>query len=521
MSDAVSPNGHHLTSDNPRAGGYDRPGGPWDAPPLGLFLERLNAEEWVLVDGSVRMNGSEVAAAARALADELRQRGVNHGDIVAWQLPNWYEAVLLFRACWLVGAVAFPILHKLREADLEEVLEEMDPKVSFAAPGTALTELRSTLPVRSEGSVFPLTIKGDYEVLAPQAESADLAIAMLTSGSTGRSKIVLHAHRSLAYKAKSKPEVYGLVQGDTVLVAGPLAHINGLVNAVLLPPAAGMNVVLMESWDPQVALELIEAEQVTFFGGPSVFLTGMIEHPSFSAERLGSLKVAAMGGSSMTSEAIASIAKRLDCTVKRTYGSTEAPSVTTTYTGDPVAKGWTTDGRPSGEAEIRISDPNTGRALAPGEVGEIWIRGPELFVGYADAKDTQAALRDGWFRSGDLGSMDKDGWLTVRGRIKELIIRGGENISPLDVEDVVRSHPMVDAVVAVAYPDDILGERVGIAVVADPEFSIEVCREWFAKQRIARFKTPELVVHVDVIPMSSTGKPDRLAVRDIVLARIR
>jgi cyclohexanecarboxylate-CoA ligase len=520
MRDVVPPRGQRSTLENTHTERYERPGGPWDVPPLGSFLERPQAEEWVLVDGSVRMNGSEVAATARALAEELRHRGVGHGDTVAWQLPNWYEAVLLFRACWLIGAIAFPILHRLREADVGEVLDEMNPKVSFAAPGAALSELRSTLPVRGEDSVFPLTVKGDYEVVTPETGPADVAIAMLTSGSTGRSKIVLHAHRSLAYKASSKPGIYGLTQGDTVLVAGPLAHINGVVNAVLLPPAAGMNIVLMDTWNPQIAMELIESEEVTFFGGPSVFLTSMIDHPSFSVERIKSLRVVSMGGSSMTSESIALLAERLECAVKRTYGSTEAPSVTTTYIGDTAVKGWTTDGRPSGEAEIRISDPTSGQALAAGEVGEIWIRGPELFVGYANPKDTDAALRDGWYRSGDLGSMDEDGYLTVRGRIKELIIRGGENISPLDVEDAVRSHPMVDAVVAVAYPDRLLGERVAVAVVADAAFNIEVCQAWFTSQQVARFKTPELIVHVDAIPLSATGKPDRLAVRDIVLTSI-
>jgi cyclohexanecarboxylate-CoA ligase len=489
---------------------YRRPGGPWDVPPLGVFLNRSDAEAWSLLDGSARIDGAAVSAMSGALAASLLSLGVKKGDVVAWQLPNWYEAVLLVRACWDIGAIALPIHHRLRETDLTPVLKALSPKLCFSASGFPLSDLRPCIPVRPDAHVAGLADMVQGVAPVRQAvEPGDLALALLTSGSTSTPKIVLHTHRALAYKASTKPRTLGLGHEETVLVAGPMAHINGLVNAVLLPPSASMNVVLMEAWDPGRAIGVIESEHVTYLGGPSAFLTGIVDSDEFDRMRVRSLRIAGMGGSSMTSQLIAALAETLDCSIRRTYGSTEAPSVTTTHVGDPPTKGWVTDGRPVGEAEIQISDPITGTELPQGGVGEIWARGPELFAGYVYKEQTEAAVRDGWFCTGDLGSVDEDGWLTVRGRIKELIIRGGENISPSEVEEVVVAHPMVHAAVAIAYPDRILGERVAVVVVGDERFDLDVCREWFANRRVALFKTPELVVHVTSIPLSATGKPNR------------
>jgi acyl-CoA synthetase (AMP-forming)/AMP-acid ligase II len=190
--------------------------------------------------------------------------------------------------------------------------------------------------------------------------------------------------------------------------------------------------------------------------------------------------------------------------VKRAYGSTEAPTITTTHAGDPVERGWETDGRPTGEVELRL-----------GADDELLVRGPELFAGYLDPAATRAAVVDGWFHTGDQARID-DGWLTITGRLKEVVIRGGENISVAEVEAVLEAHPSVRHAVAVGEPDERLGERLVAVVVADDDFDLEECRAWFELRHATRFTWPERVVVVDQIPTLPAGKPDRDAVRRLV-----
>jgi acyl-CoA synthetase (AMP-forming)/AMP-acid ligase II len=197
-----------------------------------------------------------------------------------------------------------------------------------------------------------------------------------------------------------------------------------------------------------------------------------------------------------------SAAARLGCVVKRTYGSTEAPTVTTWQAGDDPARARTTDGRPTGSMELRIETDS----------GELLVRGPELFVGYVGRDDAFDA--DGWFHTGDVGTID-DGWLTITGRLKDIIIRGGENIAIGEVEAVLEAHPAVRHAVAVGVPNERLGEQVVAFVDLDPgaSFGLDECRRWFEAQGVARFKTPERIVVVDEIPMMAAGKADRRALR--------
>jgi acyl-CoA synthetase (AMP-forming)/AMP-acid ligase II len=196
--------------------------------------------------------------------------------------------------------------------------------------------------------------------------------------------------------------------------------------------------------------------------------------------------------------------------VKRTYGSTEAPTVTTSTADDPSDKARDTDGRPVGLVELRVVDPERGTALAAGQRGELWVRGPELFAGYADPAQTAAVIAPGgWFRTGDLATVDPDGWLRIVGRLKDVIIRGGENISASEVEAALEAHPAVRQAVAVGYPDELMGERVAAFVVTVSPFDLAECRRWFAERGMAKFKTPERVVALDALPLLGSGKPDR------------
>lgn len=499
---------------------YSRSDGPWDVPPLSTLMGGDSAQGWEIVDGVVRNGHRSVERAILALAGGLSKKGVSRGDVVVWQLPNWNEAILLYFACWHLGAIGVPLHHRLRMRDLAGTVKQLEPKCTLTAPGLAMNEVTSAIVVRGPEDGFG-ELLSQPTVPGPALSGSDIAVGMLTSGSTGEPKVVLHSHRGLAYKARMQQLVHDLDSRDVILMPAPLSHVTGLVNGVLLPAATRMRVVLMETWSPERALELIESEHVTFMGGPAVFLTSMVESADFAPSRVASLRVSSMGGSTMTPAALAQLGERLGCIVKRTYGMTEAPTVATLHAGDPPDMGRKTDGRAVGAAEIKVVDPTGLQSLEAGEVGEVWIRGPEMFVGYADAGQTaDAVTEDSWLRTGDLGFLDDQGWLTIAGRIKELIIRGGENISSAEVEGHIESHPAVRQAVAVGYPDLIMGERVAAVVVADKDFTLDACREWFNTRQVAKFKTPEFILHVESIPMTPTEKPDRQALRVLVAERL-
>jgi acyl-CoA synthetase (AMP-forming)/AMP-acid ligase II len=340
-------------------------------------------------------------------------------------------------------------------------------------------------------------------VTRSSARPSDLAVVLFTSGSTGEPKAALHTQRGFVHKARTMAAAHGLRPDDAVLMPAPLAHISGLLNAVLIPGIVPMRVRLMDRWDPEQALGLIESERITFMIGPPTFFVHLMDAPGFTEARVASLRLVSSGGAGVTPAFIETARAALGAQVKRTYGSTEAPTVTTSTATDPPDRARDTDGHSVAHCELRI---------APS--GELLLRGPELFAGYADAAQTRAAIDRGWFRTGDLGTIDDDGWLTIVGRIKDIIIRGGENIAAAEVEGVLEAHPSVRQAVAVGYPDDALGERVCAFVVSDRPFGVEEAGRWFAERGVARYKTPERVVRLDTLPALAAGKPDRAALRD-------
>jgi cyclohexanecarboxylate-CoA ligase len=494
---------------------YVAPGGPWDAPSLDELLDTRLAvagDRAVLVDDTgARLLAHEMRDEVARLAGALHALGIGAGDVVSWQLENRVDAALLPRACWRLGAVAAPVHHRALRNDAAAMLVAVSPRVVIAPSGAPASAVAPCAVVEPHG---PWREQG-----APAGEArkdpAGIAAALFTSGSSGTPKAVLHDARALAYKARVMVPTHDLGPDDVVLMPAPLAHVSGLLNAVLVPGAVPFRVVLMARWDPGHALELIEREGVTFMVGPPTFFVSLMDAPGFTRERVTSLRLVSSGGAGVSAAFCERAAERLGARVKRTYGSTEAPTVATSRTDDDIPVERRHDGRAVGEVELRVVDPESGVDRAEGETGEVWVRGPEVCLGYVDAADTAAAFTpDGWFRTGDLGTLERDGWLTIVGRLKEVVIRGGENISTNEVESVLEAHPAVRAAVAVGYPDDVLGERVCAFVVAEPGFDLEACRAWFAEQGIARYKTPERVVRVDALPQLATGKPDRAALRE-------
>jgi acyl-CoA synthetase (AMP-forming)/AMP-acid ligase II len=503
----------HRQIGSPR---YRQPGGAWDGPTLdelGATPPDSGAPE--VADSQHRLDQGAVTRLVGAVAGGLRASGVRRGDTVAWQLPNCVESAVLFRACWRLGAVAVPIHHLVGSADVTRMLAAVDPKVAFTRAGLPLADW--------PGIRWGVIGEDDWEGLlsAPPvprgaARGSDLAVGLFTSGSTGEPKVVLHTHRALSYKARTLVAAHGLTAADTVLTPAPLSHISGLLSGLLIPAAAGMRAILMERWDPARAIDTVQRERVTFMAGPPTFFSSMAAAANFSHEATESMRLLSCGSMTVSPEFVAATAEAFGASVKRTYGSTEAPNVTTSTWGDPPERARETDGRAVGQVELRVVHPEAGGQITAGTPGELLVRGPEMFCGYADPAQTADSMTRGWFRTGDLATLDDAGWLTIIGRLKQLIIRGGENIVPAEVERVLEAHPAIDQAVVVGYPDDRLGQRVAACVIARAPFDLDECRAWFTARGIARFKTPERVVTVDRFPLLSLGKPDRLALAALI-----
>jgi cyclohexanecarboxylate-CoA ligase len=270
----------------------------------------------------------------------------------------------------------------------------------------------------------------------------------------------------------------------------PAAHISGLLNGITLPGVVPFRTVFMARWDPEAALALMEQEQVTFMVGPPTFFVSMMQSRGFSTARVESLRLISSGGAGVGDEFVAEAAEAFGARVKRTYGSTEVPTIVT-------------DGRTIGPVELKLD-----------AAGQLLARGPEVCVGYVDrAQTAEAFTADGWFRTGDLATIGADGSVDIVGRLKDVIIRGGENISAAEIEAVLEAHPDIRHAVAVGQPDSLMGERVVAFVEASSAFDLETCREWFTTRGVARFKTPERVVVVESLPLLASGKPDRAVLR--------
>src|SRR4029079_173549 len=243
-------------------------------------------------------------------------------------------------------------------------------------------------------------------------EREQLAAVLFTSGSSGAPKGVLHTQATLAYKATLMARVHELGVDDCVLMPAPGAHISGLLNGVTLPGVVPFRTVFMARWDPELALDLIERERVTFMVVPPTFFVGLMQAPGFTPDRAASLRLISSGGAGVIVACVEKASQRLGAVVKRTYGSTEAPTVATSTGTDADADAHRHDGHAIGAVELRVVD------------GELRVRGPEVCVGYLDREQSADAFdADGWFRTGDLATLDAGGWLTIVGRLKDVIIR--------------------------------------------------------------------------------------------------
>jgi cyclohexanecarboxylate-CoA ligase len=295
------------------------------------------------------------------------------------------------------------------------------------------------------------------------------------------------------------------------VMPSPVAHVSGLLYGVLLPIWLGATSVLMPVWDPGRFLELVEAEGGTFCGGATPFLQGVVDHTDLARYDTSSLRLFPCGGADVPPELIRRAIAQLGVRSGRGYGSTEFPSITSSAGPDePEDKRAETDGLPIGANRVRVRD------------GEIEAQGPELFLGYRDPSlDRDAFTADGWFRTGDLGELDDEGYLTVTGRLKDIVIRSGEKLSAREVEDLLHEHPLVRAVAVVAVPDPRTGERACACVVphdAAHSPTLEELGEFLLARGISRRKLPEQLELVATLPMTASGKVKKHELRASVTA---
>ena len=296
----------------------------------------------------------------------------------------------------------------------------------------------------------------------------DPALILWTSGTTSDPKGVVHTHQSLRVEADTIAAAHEMQPGESLLLPMPVTHVAGLTYGILLPVTSAITTVLMDVWEPGRALELVEQEHVAVMISTPVFMRTMIDHPSFERTERDSVRMFSLGGAGVAPAMVREGAAAFGCWCKRTYGSTEYPTLTTGRFGDTLERDSTTDGPLIGAAELRIVDPKTLADVPAGTPGELLARGPEMFVGYLDpALDADAFVDGGWFRTGDLAVYDGE-YLTIVDRLKDIIIRGGENISAQEVEALLVTHPAVADAACVAMPDPVMGEKVCAYVIPAP-----------------------------------------------------
>ena len=491
-----------------------------------------------ILEGGRSLSYGEIDALVERLAGHLASLGVGPGDVVSWQLPNWWEAVVVHHAALRLGAVPNPLNAIFRARELRFVLPQARPKVLIAAArmrrfdsGALAVELAGTIDsigtvITARGRVagateleFLLSEPSPPPPPAPENPAAD-ALLLYTSGSTGDPKGVRHSHETLLYEMESLVPIHDLSPEDRYLGGAPVSHIAGLVYGLLMPFALGTSTTFIERWEPARALEAIERDRATFQTGTPTFLQTLAEDPAAGRRGLSSFRLFSTGGASIPVDAIIEAGRRLGCVVKRAYGSTEVPTLTGSTLDDSENVRLRTDGRVIRPGEIRIVRRD-GVEADREEEGEILARSPEVFRGYANPSlDAGAFDGDGWVHTGDLGLLDEEKRLRVTGRLQDVIIRGGENISAREVEDLLQAHSAISEVAVVGLPDDRLGEKACAVVVLRKGFHLtfEEMAAFLQAREIAMQKIPERLEFRTRLPRTASGKVQKAALREALRA---
>jgi fatty-acyl-CoA synthase len=520
---------------------------------LGQMLDAAAArdpDKPAIVFKGERVTYAELKRRADTFARGLLALGLGPGDHVVLWMPNSIEWNVVNFAIAKIGAVTVTCNSRYKSFEVDYLLRQSDAKAlimvdRFDAAGVDyLAILRATVPdvlwqqdrriisgkfpelrhvvvfgatrdpgclsadeVERRGARVPASALADIRV------SPDAPVEMLyTSGTTGAPKGCLLSHRNFWFKAREFLAIHAWTADDRCLVPVPYFHIFGALGCIAANTFAGSTQVLMEFFEPEEAMRLIQEERVTLFSGvPTMFIT-VLGHPKFTAYDLRSLRTGAIGAAPVPMEMMRRILDRdhglgLDATV--VYGLTEATGGTHfTRLGDPIDKRVSTVGRCTSELIDRIVDPVTGRECAAGEEGEVCVKGESLMLEYYRRPEATAEkIRDGWLHTGDMGVKDAEGYLRITGRLSDMIIVGGFNTYPAEIENFFLRHPGILDVSIVGVPDPVMGEVVMAFVIPKPGHVLspdDVVT--FARDRIANFKLPRYVEIVDQFPLTGSGK---------------
>ncbi|EGA2673746.1 medium-chain fatty-acid--CoA ligase [Salmonella enterica] len=482
--------------------------------------------------------------AASRLANWLLSQGIQPGDRVAFQLPGWCEFTLIYLACLKTGAVSVPLLPAWREAELVWVLNKCQAKIFFAptvfkqnrpvdlilplqnqlrhlthivgvdklAPATTALALSQIID-RSEPLQSDINIHGD-----------ELAAVLFTSGTEGMPKGVMLTHNNILASERAYCARLNLTWQDVFLMPAPLGHATGFLHGVTAPFLIGARSVLLDIFTPEACLTLLAQQRCTCMSGATPFIYDLLCAVEQQPADLSSLRFFLCGGTTIPKK-VARDGQQRGIKLLSIYGSTESSPHSMVNLGDSTSRMMNTDGYAATGVEIKIVDEDR-NTLPAGHEGEEASRGPNVFMGYLDEPELTARALDneGWYYSGDLCRMDEDGYIKITGRKKDIIIRGGENISSREVEDILLQHPRIHDACVVAMPDERLGERSCAYVVLKPphlSLTLEEVIAFFSRKRVAKYKYPERIVIVEKLPRTASGKVQKFLLRQDIIERLR
>ncbi|HZP37040.1 MAG TPA: AMP-binding protein [Methylomirabilota bacterium] len=525
--------------------------GHWRNESLLAYLDRWareRPERTAFVDGRGRYTWQALARAVERAALGLRAHGLEPGGVLSCQLPNWNEAAVLFLAALRLGAIVNPIPPTYRASELRFMLGLLGSQVAvvpaqfrgfdhagmLTALQPELPRLRSVLVARGVGpaGTRPLEalLQEPWEARAgsaplPGTDPNAVHEVVFTSGTTGEPKGVMHTENTTLSLLPRAIERLELSDRDVMLMASTVGHQTGFLFGYCLTVLLGGTTVWMDVWNVEAGARLIEAEGVTVSMGATPFLRDLTYAEPRPARGPGgrTLRLFIAAGAPIPRALVRDARERLGCVVSAGWGMTENGLCTCNGLRDPDEKIFGSDGVPLPGVELRIVD-DADRDVAPGVEGHLLSRGCSHFVGYYERPGftAEAHTRDGWFRTGDRATRDRDGYLTITGRAKDIIIRGGENIPIVEVENLLYTHPKIAGVAIVAMPDPRLGERACAVVVPREGQAITLAEivAFLEGHQLARQKFPERLELVSEFPTTPSGKVQKYRLRELVIKRM-
>lgn len=460
-----------------------------------------------VADKSGSLTNAELLDAVVVVGRRLHALGIGAGDVVAVKLNNRIEFVLLLFAAWRLGAIVTPVNPSLTEAEVARQLADSDARllvVDDDAPSP------NGVPTLGVGDVYDAVTGPDP---APHIDSSALALLIYTSGTTGVPKGVMLDHANLDAMTAMGRHALDVGPGDRGLLILPLFHVNGIVVSVLTPLLAGASVFIADRFRPNTFFDLVETERPTFFSAVPTIYSMLAALPQDMRPDTSSVRFAVCGAAPASADLLTRFEDRYGFPIVEGYGLSEATCGSTINPVSGLRKAGTV-GLPFPGQDLRIID-GAGNELPQGADGQVVVRGPNVMRGYLGRPDdTAAVIIDGWLHTGDVGHLDADGYLTLVGRSKEMIIRGGENIYPKEIEDVLASDPAVLEAAVVGLPDETWGEVVVAFVQARPGATIEINRlKALCSLSLSRYKRPKAIHILEALPKNAVGKLDKKALR--------